>query len=231
MSNADEVPESPSPMVRGPLWFSLQVIIQAFFCFWLGYRATGYKRLEQQQGALILANHQSFLDPLLVGLPFRRPISFLARDSLFPVPVVGWILKNTHVLPINQQAAGTASLRDMIGRLENGWLVGIFPEGTRSETGAIGELKPGFTTVVRRAKRPIVPVGISGAFQALPMGSWFLKPVRVRVVFGEPLTVEELQQYSSRNQESALIDLVRSRMAACYEAAEAWRLTGKPPVM
>jgi 1-acyl-sn-glycerol-3-phosphate acyltransferase len=229
MTSADEVPDSHSPMVRGPLWFSLQVIIQAFFCFWLGYRATGYKRLEQQQGALILANHQSFLDPLLVGLPFRRPISFLARDSLFPVPVVGWILKKTYVLPINQQAAGTASLRGLITRLQNGWLVGIFPEGTRSETGAIGELKPGFTTIVRRAKRPIVPVGISGAFQALPMGSWFLKPARVRVVFGEPLTVEELEQYSDRGQEAALLDLVRSRIAACHEAAEAWRVSGRPP--
>lgn len=231
MSNADEAPDLQSPMVRGPLWVSLQVIIQAIFCFWLGYRAVGHKRLEQQQGALILANHQSFLDPLLVGLPFRRPISFLARHSLFPVPVVGWILKKTYVLPINQQAAGSASIRDLITRLQSGWLVGIFPEGTRSQTGAIGELKPGFTTVVRRAKRPVVPVGISGAYEALPMGSWFLRPVRVRVVFGEPLTVEELEQYSGRGQESAMIDLVRSRIAACHEAAEAWRISGIMPAV
>jgi len=170
MSTSPDVVVPPSPMVRGPLWFSLQVVIQNFFCFWLGYRAVGFERLEKQHGALILANHQSFLDPLLIGLPFRRPISFLARDSLFPVPVVGWILRRTHVMPINQQAAGTASLRELIGRLQNGWLVGMFPEGTRTETGAIGEMKPGFAAIVRRAKKPVIPVGISGAFQALPMG-------------------------------------------------------------
>jgi 1-acyl-sn-glycerol-3-phosphate acyltransferase len=108
-------------------------------------------------------------------------------------------------------------------------LIGIFPEGTRSETGAIGELKPGFTTIVRRAKCPVIPVGISGAYQALPLGSWFLKPTRVRVVFGEPLSVEELEKFSGRGQEEALMDLVRSRIASCFEAAEAWRVSGKAP--
>ena len=216
-------------MVRGLLWTSLQVLIQNIFLFWLGYRATGYRQLESQQGALLLANHQSFLDPLLVGLPFRRPISFLARDSLFQIPVVGWILKNTYVMPINQQVAGTASLRDLIGRLQNGWLVGIFPEGTRTQTGAIGEMKPGFAAIVRRAKKPVIPIGISGAYQALPMGGWFLKPTRVRVVFGEPLSVEELEQYIGRGQEDELVALVQSRIIACYEAAEVWRKTGTPP--
>ncbi|WP_010584483.1 lysophospholipid acyltransferase family protein [Schlesneria paludicola] len=216
--------------MRGPIWVTLQVVINAFFRVWLGYRAAGYQPIEGEEGALILANHQSFLDPLVVGLPFRRPISFLARDSLFRAPVVGWILKNTHVMPINQQAASTASLRDTIKRLQDGWLVGIFPEGTRSPTGAIGQMKPGFAAIIRRAKHPVYPVGISGAYDALPMGGWFLKPARVRVVFGEPLTVEQLQQYSSRDQDQALVDLVHARIAACHAAAEEWRRTGKRPI-
>ena len=217
-------------MVRGPLWFTLQVILQNFFMFWLGYRASGYKPLEKEQGALILANHQSFLDPLLVGLPLHRPISFLARDSLFRVPVVGWILKNTHVMAINQEATSTTSLRQTIQKLQHGFLVGIFPEGTRTYTGQMNEIKPGFTAIIRRAKHPIYPVGIAGAYQALPIKSWFLKPTRVRVVFGSPISVEELEKYSSRDQDAALIELVRSRIAACCESAEQWRLTGKPPV-
>ena len=232
MSRSNEVRLSEftdSPLVRGPLWVTLQVIIQAFFCFWLGYRAIGYKRLETEQGALILANHQSFLDPLAVGLPFRRPVSFLARDSLFRVPVIGWILKKTHVMPINQQAASTNSLRDTIRRLQNGWLVGIFPEGTRTLTGALGEMKPGFAAILRRAKLPVYPVGISGAYEALPMGSWFLKPTRVRVVFGEPISVQELEKFSNRDQDAELVELVRSRIEACCEAADTWRSTGRPP--
>ncbi len=229
MSTSPDIAELPSPIVRGPLWWTLQTIIQNFFCFWLGYRAIGYERLEKEGGALILANHQSYLDPLLVGLPLRRPVSFLARETLFQVPVVGWILRNTHVMPINQTAASTASLRETIRRLNHGFLVGVFPEGTRTESGAIGEMKPGFAAIVRRAKHPLYPVGIAGGFQALPIKSWFLKPTRVRVVFGEPLSVEELEQYASRDRDAALIELVRTRIAACCVAAEAWRTTGIPP--
>lgn len=219
----------PPPLVRGPLWVTLQLILQNFFCFWLGYRASGYERLEQESGALILANHQSFLDPLLIGLPLHRPISFLARENLFDVPVIGWILRKTHVMGINQEAPSTASLRDTIRALDHGFLVGIFPEGTRTPDGNLSEFKPGFAAIVRRAKRPIYPVGISGAFQALPIKSWFLKPTRVRVVFGKPITLEELEPFSRRGQDAALIALVQERIVACYEAAEVWRKTGQPP--
>lgn len=229
MSSANDLPDAHSPLVRGPLWSSLQGIIGAFFRVWLGFRAVGHEGLQDEGGALILANHQSFLDPLVVGLPLQRPISFLARHSLFRVPVIGWVLTNTHVMSINQQAPGANSIRDTIQRLHDGWLVGIFPEGSRSQTGAIGEMKPGFAAVVRRAKHPVYPVGISGAYHALPLGAWFLKPRRVCVVFGEPILPEELAVFSSRAQEDQLIELVRSRIATCFEAAEAWRTTGKKP--
>ena len=229
MSTSPKIRELPSPMVRGPLWLTLQMIIRNALCFWLGYRATGYEPLEKEQGALILANHQSFLDPLLIGLPLHRPISFLARENLFSVPIIGWILRKTHVVPINQQSAGAASLRETIRRLHHGFLVGVFPEGARTPDGALGEFKPGFTAIIRRAKHPIYPVGIAGAYQALPINSWFLKPTRVRVVYGKPLSAEELAQYSSRDQDAALIELVQNRIAACCQAAETWRITGQLP--
>ena len=202
--------------------------MQNFFCFWLGYRSRGHQQLEDAGGGLVLANHQSFLDPLLVGLPLHRPISFLARDSLFRIPVVGGILRATYVMPISREAASSASLRETIRRMQHGYLVGVFPEGTRTETGEVGLFKPGFVALVRRAKLPVYPVGIAGGFQALGRKSWFLKPSRVRVVVGEPITLEELEQFASRDQDQALIDHVRRRIVECYEQAEAWRI-GKTP--
>ena len=198
--------------------------MQNFFCFWLGYRSRGHQQLEDAGGGLVLANHQSFLDPLLVGLPLHRPISFLARDSLFRIPVVGGILRATYVMPISREAASSASLRETIRRMQHGYLVGVFPEGTRTETGEVGLFKPGFVALVRRAKLPVYPVGIAGGFQALGRKSWFLKPGRVRVVVGEPITLEELEQFASRDQDQALIDHVRRRIVECYEQAEAWRI-------
>jgi 1-acyl-sn-glycerol-3-phosphate acyltransferase len=214
----------PPPKDRNLVWRTIQFILQNVFCFWLGYRSRGYHYLDEAGGGLVLANHQSFLDPLLIGLPLQRPISYLARDTLFRVPVIGWILRNTYVMPINRESAAIAILRESLRRMEHGYLVGMFPEGTRTETGDVGEFKPGFVALVRRAKCPVYPVGIAGGFQAMGRKSLFLKPVRVRVVVGEPITVEQLEQYSGRDQDQALIDLVRNRVVQCYEEAEAWRL-------
>ena len=197
--------------------------MQNVFCFWLGYRARGQERLDEAGGGLVLANHQSFLDPLLVGLPLHRPISYVARDTLFKIPVIGWILRNTYVMPISRESASSASLRETIRRMQHGYLVGLFPEGTRTETGEVGPFKPGFVALIRRAKLSVYPVGISGAFQAMGRGSWFMKPARVRIVVGEPISVEELAQFAGRDKDDALIELVRSRIVECYEQAEAWR--------
>ncbi|MEI8384230.1 MAG: lysophospholipid acyltransferase family protein [Planctomycetota bacterium] len=223
MSSSAEPLPLPPPKARNLHWRTIQFILQNVFCFWLGYRARGYQRLDEADGGLVLANHQSFLDPLLIGLPLHRPVSFLGRDSLFRVPVVGWILRNTYVMPINRESASTASLRETIRRMHHGYLVGIFPEGTRTETGEVGEFKPGFVAMLRRAKLPVYPVGIAGGFQAMGRKSWFLYPARVRVVVGEPITVAELDQFANRNQDQELIDFVRSRIVACYQEAEAWR--------
>ena len=195
MSLSLEPAPLPPPKARNVVWRTFQFIMQNVFCFWLGYRARGQERLDKAEGGLVLANHQSFLDPLLIGLPLHRPVSFVARDSLFKVPFVGWVLRNTYVMPISREAASSASLRETIRRMQHGFLVGVFPEGTRTETGEVGEFKPGFVALIRRAKLPVYPVGIAGAFQAMGKGSLLLKPARVRVVVGEPISVEELARF------------------------------------
>ena len=228
MSSPSEPVPLPPPKARNVVWWTSQLIMQNVFCFWLGYRARGQERLDEAGGGLVLANHQSFLDPLLIGLPLHRPISFVARDTLFKIPVIGWILRNTYVMPISRESASSASLRETIRRMQHGYLVGLFPEGTRTETGEVGPFKPGFVALIRRAKLPVYPVGIAGAFQAMGRGSWFLKPARVRVVVGEPISVEELAQFAGRDKDQALIELVRSRIVECYTQAEAWRRGEQP---
>ena len=81
-----------SPTRRNWVWFSIQVVLGMMFLLWLRCRAHGTRNIPESGGGLLIANHQSFLDPLLVALPLHRPVSFIARDSLFRVPVVSWIL-------------------------------------------------------------------------------------------------------------------------------------------
>ena len=222
MGISGAVSESLDPLRRNLYWRTFQFVFQNFFCFWLGYRARGLDKLPATGGALLLVNHQSFLDPLLVGLPLKRPVSYLARDNLFRVPVIGHILRNTYVMPINRDAPSTASLREAIRRLEAGFFVGIFPEGTRSEDGAVGELKPGFLSLLRRTKVPVIPVGLAGAFESYPRHRWFPFPGRVRVVFGDALDRERLAGYG-KVDEAELLAYVRGCIVECVADAQAWR--------
>lgn len=213
----------PSPNRRNVVWWGIQVVLRGVFTLWLGYRARGMEKLPATGGGLLLINHQSFLDPLLVGLPLSRPVSYLARDSLFRVPIIGWILRHTYVIPVSRESASASTLRESVRRLEWGSLVGVFPEGTRSRDGSVGPLKPGFIALIRRAKRPIYPVGIAGAHQALPRNRWWLRPARICVVFGDPLDAEEVEQLSQHGEEAALLARVRERIVQCQRDAEAWR--------
>lgn len=210
------------PRRRNRLWHGIQFVMQNIFTFWFRYRARGIEKLPEG-GALLLINHQSFLDPLFVGVGLRRPVSYLARDSLFRIPLLGWLLRNTYVIPISRESAGTESLRLSIERCKQGYLVGIFPEGTRTLDGSVGSFKPGFVAIARRCGVPVVPVGVAGAFEAYPRTAKFPSPGRIRVVFGDPVQPEEVLQLSLRGQEASFVELMRGRVAACYQEAEAWR--------
>jgi 1-acyl-sn-glycerol-3-phosphate acyltransferase len=211
-----------SPVRRSWVWFVSQILVGVLFTFWLRYRARGVARVATAGGGLLLANHSSFLDALLVALPLRRPVSFLARDTLFSVPVVGWMLRHTCVMPLRRDTGGAAGIRETLRRLEEGFLVGIFPEGTRSADGSLGTFKPGFAALVRRTDLPIYPVGIAGANRALGRGSLFLRPGRIRVVFGEPLARETIAALGQRGREEELVEAVRARIAECQHEAEEW---------
>ena len=226
--NLDEQP-LPDPIRRNWCWATFQYVLRIVFAMMFRYRALGIERMPRTGGGLMLINHQSSLDPLLAGMALNRPISYVARDTLFLIPFIGWVLKNTYVLPINRESASSRLIKAMIRRLDHGFLVGMFPEGTRSVDGKVGEFKPGFIAMVRRSKVPIYPVGIAGAHLAMPKGARLPRFRRVRVVYGEPLTPEEIQPYLEHGREEELVQLVRERIITCQERAEQWRRDGFNP--
>lgn len=215
-------PTESQPERRNCVWSGIQLLLRLIFALWLRYRARGHDQITHRGGMLLVINHQSFLDPLLVGLPLRRPVSYLARDNLFRVPFIGWVLRKTYVLPINRESAGTGALREMIARLKAGFWVGIFPEGTRSADGKLGEIKPGFLAMLRRADVPVCPVGIAGADRALGRHHKLPHFSTVRVVFGEPIPAKQIAE-TLKLGEAALLDLIRSRLEACMAEAAEWR--------
>ncbi|MFK7960144.1 MAG: lysophospholipid acyltransferase family protein [Phycisphaerales bacterium] len=118
---------------------------------------------------LYVANHQSFLDPPMVGLQCKsRPAAFLARKTLFDNPLFGRLLRFLNSIPLDY-AAGARAFRAAIDELNAGRCVLIFPEGARCRDGATHEFKPGVMLLIRRCKPTIVPVAVEGCFDALPM--------------------------------------------------------------
>lgn len=196
------------------VWRALYWPVWLFFKIWIRLECTGLENLDSSKGGLLLINHQSYLDPLLAAFFLGRPVSFLARDNLFRIPVLGWILRKTYVIPISREATRSGSIRLAIERIEEGFLVGIFPEGTRSPVPEPQAFRPGFLAMLRRTSQPVYPVGLTGSQRALPRGAWFVRPARIHVAYGKPFTSEELEMVKSGNDVD-FCELARQRVAAC----------------
>lgn len=212
----------PSPDRRNGLWWSLQQIAQVLFTLLFRYQARGLEHVPSTGPALLLVNHQSYLDPLLLGLPMKRPVSMLARKNLFEIPLLGRIVKTLYGLPIDRESPGTGAIREILHRLDHGFLIAIFPEGTRSSGIKLGPIRPGFISILRRAEVPVIPVGIAGADRAMPRGSMLPRPRRLRVVFGEPVFPETIGHLKQRGREKQLLDFIRAKLQATANEAAAW---------
>lgn len=130
----------------------------------------GLDNVPQDGAALLLSNHQSFLDPVLLGLRVRRPCHFMARDSLFAVPLLGRLLPSLNALPVRRGSADLTAIRESLRRLRAGGMLVAFPEGTRSGDGRIGPLKSGAIVLAQRAEVPIVPAVVEGLAELWPRG-------------------------------------------------------------
>jgi 1-acyl-sn-glycerol-3-phosphate acyltransferase len=149
------------------------------------------ERVPATGPCLLVANHQSYLDPPVIGSGLRhRHIQYVARLGLFRSAPMRWVLSALNAVPIREDGSGdVAAIKEVLRRLEAGEAVLIFPEGTRSDDGAMAEFKRGVAVLVKRARCPVIPVAIEGAFDAWPRHRRFPKlgGARIAVMFGEPV--------------------------------------------
>lgn len=165
-------------------------------------------------GALICANHQSFLDPVLVGLACNRRLAYLARASLFGWAPFGRLLPWYDVIPIQNRGIGIGGIKDTLRRLKRGDMVLIFPEGTRCRDGEVAKLQPGFCALARRGRVPLVPVAVDGAFDAWPRSRRFPRRATIHLQFGQPITPERVQSLTDQQLIDELERRIRDRHAA-----------------
>ena len=169
-------------------WMSFGAAFRTLF----GLRIQGAENLITEGPVLVASNHQSFLDPPLIGNLYKDEMVYLARKTLF-TPFTRWVYKNWNAIPVDQDRPDMASLKTIIRKLKEGNRVLVFPEGSRTLDGTLGEAAPGIGLIAVKSGVPIQPLLISGARDALPRGSARIRFARITVHVGPPvfLTPEE----------------------------------------
>jgi 1-acyl-sn-glycerol-3-phosphate acyltransferase len=179
---------------RSLLWRFLQMPSRIGTTLMFDLKVWGEKNVPRTGGVLLLANHQSYLDPVLVGVRLYRPISFMAKSELFEGNrFFKWLIESLHAFPIKQNSADVGAIKQAIVKLGEGNVLNIYPEGSRTLTGEIGPILPGVALVVKRANVPIVPVVIDGSHQAWPKSRKLFHKHPIRILYGPPMNVEGLR--------------------------------------
>jgi 1-acyl-sn-glycerol-3-phosphate acyltransferase len=181
------------------------------------YRAWGWRHTRHGGAVLVCSNHQSHLDPIVLGVAINRHVNYLARKTLFISGPFGWLIRSLNSIPIDRDGLGISGIKKTLRRLKRGEAVVMFPEGTRSRDGEIAPLLPGICAIARRGKAALLPAGIDGAFRAWPRDRKLPGTGTIHVHFGQPIEAEEVSRLSD---EELLAELTR-RMCACHEAARA----------
>jgi len=192
-------------------WMSFGAAFRSLF----GLRITGEEHLITEGPVLVASNHQSFLDPPLIGNLYKTEMVYLARKTLFK-GFGKWLYSRWNAIPVDQERPDMASLKTIIRKLKEGQRVLVFPEGERTTTGAIGEAAPGIGLIAVKSAAVIQPVRISGAREALPRGSSRIRFARISVHIGPPirLTDEELKAAKGKDD----YDRIAKRIMAAIKA-------------
>ena len=202
--------------------YSLSKIIGRMF-LWLYFRVRieGKENIPTKGGCIIVANHASFIDPFLIAAYIPRQVHYFTYAKYFYARLFHWYCKRTYCIPVKKDGKDISSLKQALRLLKSGELLGIFPEGERSFTGQLGKGEPGTALIAMKAKVPILPVGIQGAYEAFPRGSNFPRfRSRITVRYGVPFHIEELVEQTKHLENNELqqhiTDFIMGKIAEVY---------------
>ncbi|WP_182502902.1 lysophospholipid acyltransferase family protein [Peribacillus huizhouensis] len=148
-------------------------------------KAIGIENIPKEGGVLICSNHINNLDPPIVGIASKRDIHFMAKEELFQIPILKGILPKVHAFPVKRGLSDREALRKGLAVLKEEQVLGLFPEGTRSKDGLLGEGLAGAGFFALRSKAAVLPCAIIGPYK-------MFRPVKI--VFGKPIDFERIRE-------------------------------------
>lgn len=203
--HADRVRPCARGWARGLLWSSGCKL-----------RVRSESELDPRRGYIFMANHQSVLDIPAMILSMPGQFRFLAKRSLFKLPVFGWSLSAAGFIPVDrgQGEHAKAAFEAALAALQHGASLIIYPEETRSFDGRLREFKRGGFLMALKTGVPIVPVGIRGTRDSRPRGTWIVRPAQVEVCFGPVIDPADFGM-KGRRELVALATREVSRLSGC----------------
>lgn len=171
--------------------------IRPIFKKLLRINVLGIENIPLSGGCILAANHRSHLDPPVLNIISPRPIIFLAKKELFDVPVLSFIIKKAGAIPVKRDKSDISTIKTAINLLKEGYVLGIFPEGTRAKPGEFRKPQGGVGYLIEKAKVPVIPILIEGTDKVLPVKSKFPKlfMYNIDVKIGKPIHFEGLTSY------------------------------------
>lgn len=154
----------------------------------MGWKVRGIENLPTDGSVIIVSNHVSLWDPILVACSVPRDVSYMAKEELFSIPLLGPILRRLGTFPVKRGQGDMSAIRNSLSILKLDKVLGLFPEGTRSKTGETQKALPGMVLLMEKSKAPIVPVKVYGTRYLFTQG-WG----KFGVIIGPPLTSEQLK--------------------------------------
>ncbi|MEI6891302.1 MAG: lysophospholipid acyltransferase family protein [Pontiella sp.] len=190
-------------------------MFKLFLLSWHRLGVRGVENIPDDGGVMIASNHASYLDPPVVASGYRkRPIHFMARNTLWKPGFGKWWMDSVGCIPVARGTGDRRALTVTIKMLKEGKVVSMFPEGTRSEDGELQKAKGGVAFIIEKSKCVVVPAYIDGSYRAYAKGTKFIKPLKVTITYGKPITQEDFQALGSgRAAYDAHAALIMERIA------------------
>jgi len=178
-----------------------------------GYRVIGSGNVPKEGPVILASNHASYMDPPFVGTGIWRRVNFVARDTLFDRPWKRFILNSWRAMPVRREQLDKSVLKAILGRLKEGKVVGLFPEGTRSEDGELQPAKAGIGMIVSMADVPVVPVYIKGSHKTMSKRESKLRAVPISIVYGKPMRFPKVPGEPGHDRYQRIADEIMAAIA------------------
>ncbi|MDB9528829.1 lysophospholipid acyltransferase family protein [Oscillatoria sp. CS-180] len=166
--------------------FKWSVVSPMYRVYFRG-RVDGAHHVPQRGPVIVVANHGSDFDPPILSSCVQRPVSYMAKEELFQVPVLAPAIRLYGAYPVKRGSADRSAIREALKQLDQGWAVGVFLEGTRTDNGRIPSPKLGAALIAAKAQVPLLPVSLWGTHRILPKGGKWPRTIPLTVRISSPV--------------------------------------------